>query len=66
VGIAPDLGGQPRGKAGIALAQINLGLFRQAHQQHACLLVKPRIRWMSDGLLHHDCIERDPLPGSCP
>ena len=61
MGIPSDLGGQPRGKAGVALAQIDPGFFRQARQQGAGALVKPRIRGMSDGLFHHGRIDGHPF-----
>lgn len=61
MGIAPHLGGQPRRKPGVALAQINPCLSGQAHQQGAGTLVEPGIRRMSDGLFHHSCVDSHPL-----
>lgn len=61
MGIPPDLGGQSRRKPGVVLAQIDPGFFRQADQQRAGALVKPRIRGVGDGLFHHGRIHSRPL-----
>lgn len=61
MGITSDLGGEPRGKVGVALAQFNPGLFRQACQQRPRALVKPDISWVGDVLFHHSRVDGHPF-----
>ena len=53
MGITTDLAGQPRRKAGIALAQGKPGVVGELHQAQAGLLVEPRIGGVGDRFLHH-------------
>lgn len=61
MGIAPQLGGQPWGKASVALAQLDPGLIRQAHQQGPGALVKLGVSPMGNVLFHDSVIDRDPF-----
>ena len=61
MGIAPNLTGQTRGQAAIALPQAEPGLSGQPDQFAPCRLKQPGIRWMGNVLFHHRGIHGDPL-----
>ena len=61
MGGAPNLTGQTRGQAAIALPQAEPGLSGQPDQFAPCRLKQPGVRGMGNVLFHHRGIDGDPL-----
>ena len=61
MGGAPNLTGQTRGQAAMALPQAEPGLSGQPDQFAPCRLKQPGTRWMGNVLFHHRGIHGDPL-----
>ena len=57
MGVAPNLTGQTRGKAAIALPQADPGLSGQPDLFAPCRIKQPGIRWMGNVFFHHRGID---------